>query len=374
MVDWQGAARRRLPITPSRSPRRSWATPQDSSGPAASVALAHVVAAADGAPRGRASVELRQLRFVVTLSEELHFRRAAERAHIAQPAFSEQIRRLEVELGVQLFDRTSHYVRLTEAGRLFLEEITLGLAQLDRAAAIAEQAGKGKLGRVRIGFVGSAANELTPRILRVFADRHPTVSVTLRAFDIDNPSAGLTNDDVDAAFIRPPVAGQDALVVVPLFTEPRVVVVAEDHPLASEKTVSIRQLLSERFVAAPRSTGVSRDFWLASEFRDGVSPNVAAEAATLEELLQVVAAGGGIALVPASSERFHARPGVRFVQVPDVGRTAVALAHQIASASPLVRAFVEVAKAVAGDVAFIPAGAASCIGRDAAHAASPVIA
>ncbi len=318
-------------------------------------------------------MELRQLQFVVTLAEELHFRRAAERAHITQPAFSEQIRRLETELGAQLFDRTSHYVRLTEAGRLFLDQITQALAQLDRAAAIAKQAGQGKIGRVRIGFVGSAANELTPRILRVFADRHPTVSVNLRAFDIDNPSAGLTSEEVDAAFIRPPVDGEDGLVITPLFTEPRVAVVAEDHPLALAKSASIRQLLSERFVAAPRSTGVSRDFWLANESREGIPANVAAEAATLEELLQVVAAGGGIAFVPASSERFHARPGVRFVRVPDVGRTAVAVAHHIASSSPLVSAFVEVAKAVAGDDAGLPAGASTCIGLDAESTESPTI-
>src|SRR3954451_16983956 len=113
-------------------------------------------------------MELRQLRYFVTLAEELHFRRAAARMHIAQPAFSEQIRRLECELGARLFDRTSHYVRLTQAGHLFLAEVHIALEQVDHAVAVASRAGPGVLGSITVGFNGSAANELTPRILRRF--------------------------------------------------------------------------------------------------------------------------------------------------------------------------------------------------------------
>jgi DNA-binding transcriptional LysR family regulator len=295
-------------------------------------------------------MELRQLHFVVLLSEELHFRRAAERAHIAQPAFSEQIRRLEHELGAQLFDRTSHYVRLTEAGRLFLDEIRQALAQVDRAAAVAEQAGRGELGSVRVGFVGFAADELTPRILRAFAAEHPLVDVTLRGFDFADPTAGLAGDDVDVAFMQPPVEGQDGLVVVPLLTEARLAVMADDHPLAAATSLAIRDLVNERFVATPLSAGVWREFWLATEHRDGLPPALAGEASSVDELLQIVAAGAGIALVPASSSRFHARPGVCFVPVSDIAPTTVAVAHRASGSSPLVRAFVDVARTVANDV------------------------
>ena len=132
-------------------------------------------------------MELRQLRqprqlfYFVALAEELHFQRAAEREHIAQPAFSEQIRRLERELGVRLFDRTSPYVRLTGAGRLFLDEVRQALTQVKR---VAERAGRGELGHVVVGFIGSAANELTPLILRAFPARYPNVGVELREFDL----------------------------------------------------------------------------------------------------------------------------------------------------------------------------------------------
>jgi DNA-binding transcriptional LysR family regulator len=266
-------------------------------------------------------VELRQLHFVVLLSEELHFRRAAERAHIAQPAFSEQIRRLERELGAQLFDRTSHYVRLTEVGRLFLEEIRQALVQVDRAAAVAEQAGRGELGSIRVGFVGFAADELTPRILRAFAARHPRVEVTLHGFDFADTTAGLAGQDVDVAFVQPPVDGQDALALVTLISELRAVVMADDHRLAGANELAMADLAEERLVAG----------------------------SSVDELLAIVAAGTGIALVPASSARFHARPGLRFVPVPDAAPATVAVAHRAGAPSPLVRAFVDVARAVAGE-------------------------
>src|SRR3954451_563770 len=111
-------------------------------------------------------MELRQLRFFLTLAEELNFRRAAEREHIAQPAFSGQIRRLERELGVRLFDRTSHYVRFTDAGRLFLVEVVPALEQVDRAGAVARAAGRGDLGSVTVGFIGSARPDVTPPVPR----------------------------------------------------------------------------------------------------------------------------------------------------------------------------------------------------------------
>src|SRR5256885_15248413 len=103
-------------------------------------------------------MELRQLQFFVTLAEELNFRRAAERMHIAQPAFSEQIRRLECELGARLFDRTSHYVRLTAAGTLFLCEVRPALAQVDRAAVVATRAGRGVLGSITRRLTGPAGD------------------------------------------------------------------------------------------------------------------------------------------------------------------------------------------------------------------------
>jgi DNA-binding transcriptional LysR family regulator len=292
-------------------------------------------------------VEIRQLRYFVTLAEELHFRRAAERMHIAQPAFSGHIRRLEGSVGVQLFDRTSHYVRLTEAGRLFLDEVRLALAQIERAAAVAAQAGRGELGRITVGFIGSAANELTPPILRTFAARYPTVNVSMQEFDFRDPTAGLTGGDVDVAFMRPPVEGQADLVVEPLFEEPRLAIMASDHRLAREPALTIGQLLHEPFVVGPRATGVWRDAWLAMDHRNGTPPRLGPEATTVHEWLHILAAGGGVSLAPASSERFYSRPGVRFVPVTDIAGSTVAIARRSGPTSPAVSAFVGVSREIA---------------------------
>jgi DNA-binding transcriptional LysR family regulator len=299
-------------------------------------------------------VELRQLYYFVALAEDLHFRRAAERQHIAQPAFSGQIRRLERELGVRLFDRTSHYVRLTGAGRLFLHEVRQALTQVERAVEVAERAGRGELGHVVIGFIGPAANELTPLILRAFPARYPNVGVELREFDFRDPSAGLTSSQVDVAFMRPPVEGQDDLELETLLEEPRVAIMASDHHLAEERLVSITRLVEEPFVVGPASTGIWRDYWLVTEHRGGVPPRLGPETNTIEEWLETIAAGRGVSLTPASTGRFYGRPGITFVPVADIRGSTVAVAWRKGPTKPVVTAFVGIARQVARDFGASP--------------------
>jgi DNA-binding transcriptional LysR family regulator len=294
-------------------------------------------------------VELRQLRYFVALTDELHFRRAAERQHIAQPAFSGHIRRLEHELGVRLFDRTSHYVRLTSAGRLFLDEVRHVLTQVERAVEVAERAGRGELGHVVVGFIGSAANELTPLILRAFPARYPNVGIELREFDLRAPSAGLAENRVDVAFLRPPVEGQDDLIVETLFEEPRMAIMASDHQLAEEASVPIARLVEEPFVVGPASTGIWRDFWLVLEHRAGIPPRLGPEVNTIYEWLEAIAAGRGVSLTPTSTKRFYGRPGIAFVPVTGIEGSTVAIAWRKGPTRPTVTAFVEIARQVARD-------------------------
>jgi DNA-binding transcriptional LysR family regulator len=223
------------------------------------------------------------------------------------------------------------------------------LAQVDRAADIAARAGRGEIGHVVIGFIGAAANELTPLILRAFPARYPNVGVELRQFDFRDPSAGLTDNEVDVAFMRPPVEGQDELALELLFEEPRVAIMASDHPLAAEAALPIRRLVDEPFVVGPSSTGIWRDFWLVTEHRGGMPPRLGPEATTIDEWLEIIAAGNGVSLTPASTERFYGRPGVAFVPVTDVETSAVVVAWRKGPINPLVAAFVEVAHEVARD-------------------------
>jgi DNA-binding transcriptional LysR family regulator len=282
-------------------------------------------------------MKLRQLEYFVTLAEELHFRRAAERAHIAQPAFSEQIRRLECELGARLFDRTSHYVRLTQAGRLFLDEVRPALAQVEHATTVAVLAGRGVLGNLTIGLGAAALNELTPVILREFADRRPEISVELREYGFVDPSAGLGAGEVDAAMFRLPVPAQHELEVVPLLDEPWVAVMPADHRLAGAVTLKWEDLVREPLVNGPHR--VAR----------GVDRAAAPVAETLEIWLALVEAGRGLGLAPASAQRLHGRRGLRYVAVTDVPLTTLAIGHRREVTAPAVRELVGLARDLAQD-------------------------
>jgi DNA-binding transcriptional LysR family regulator len=280
-------------------------------------------------------MELRQLHYFVTLAEELHFRRAAERVHIAQPAFSEQIRRLECELGARLFDRTSHYVRLTAAGRLFLEEIRPALSQVEHAAAVAGRAGRGVFGTLTLGLAAAALNELTPMILREFSDRCPDVAIELREYGFVDPSAGLASREVDVAMFRLPIPSQHELEVVPLLDEPRVAVMPADHPLADSVLLTPADLVGERLVTGPRPVALRerRPFESIADTR--------------ESWLSLIAAGRGIGLSPASTERLYQRPGLRFVAVAGVADTTLAIGHRLEVTAPAVREFVALAREIA---------------------------
>jgi DNA-binding transcriptional LysR family regulator len=124
---------------------------------------------------------------------------------------------------------------------------------------------------------------------------------------------------------------------------------ASDHPLAAEAALPIRRLVDEPFVVGPGSTGVWRDFWLVTEHRGGTPPRLGPEATTIDEWLEIIAAGNGVSLTPASTERYYGRPGVVFVPVTDVETSAVVVAWRKGPINPLVAAFVEVAHEVARD-------------------------
>src|SRR5262249_31951959 len=124
---------------------------------------------------GRSTVELRHLRYFVAVGEELNFLRAADRLHISQPPLSQQIRDLEIELGVKLFDRSKRQIELTEAGRIFMQEVRLILAHVDRAADLALRASRGQVGQLRVGFMMPQHSRMVAEVFRLFAKEHSNV-------------------------------------------------------------------------------------------------------------------------------------------------------------------------------------------------------
>lgn len=300
------------------------------------------------------NVGLRHLRGFVALADELHFAHAAARLHISQPALSQTIKQLEYATGLRLLQRTTRAVELTDAGRMFRDDAIGVLAQFDETMERARDMAAGRRGKLQVGYTIGAAVDIVPSVLRKFAAAYPDVEVDLREFDFSQPEAGLDDGRSDVAIVRPPIEVDDT-VFYTLVTEPRVACVYEGHPLANRDEVSIAELLSEPFVAAPGS-GTWRDYWIGCDYRNGEPPNVAAEAATFEAELQIVATGRGISMTTETAARFYARPGLRFPVIRDVPpcKVAVALpANHILAA----RNFAELAVSVSNDLS----GAASAI-------------
>jgi DNA-binding transcriptional LysR family regulator len=195
--------------------------------------------------------ELRHLRYFVVVAEELNFSRAATRLHMAQPPLSVAIRQLEQELGTELFERTTREVRLTEAGRVLLDGARRTLAEADRAVAAAKRAGAGELGQLKVGFSWSARFEALPALGKAFTARHPDVQLlTQEMWNVDM-GAALRSGAIDVAVSLCPEIAPDIADEL-IRTEPVVVILAAEHPLAKEKSIRLEELASDEFVLFPR--------------------------------------------------------------------------------------------------------------------------
>lgn len=286
-------------------------------------------------------VDSRLLRSFLAVAEEGSLVRAAERVYVSQPALTKQIRQLESRLGVPLFERSRTGMALTDAGRELARRAPDVLAAWDDALHAARAAGRRAARVLRVGFVASAANEATPGIVAEFARRRPGWRAELRQAAWTNPSAGLADGEVDAALLRLPFPGQDALRVEVLFSEERWVALPSTHRLAERTEIAFRELWDEPFVAAPPGTGAWRDHWLAAGEREGRPVRIGAVTEQPDDWLSAIASGYGIALAPASAARFYARPGVVYRPVTGVSPTRVAVAWAPADdRNPVVRDFV----------------------------------
>lgn len=263
-------------------------------------------------------MELRQLKYFVAVAEDLHFRRAAERLHVAQPAVSEQVRKLELDLGVRLFERTHRCVLLTDAGVALLDEAR----RLLRQTQVARQAAVGATGRaamrLRIGYLPDALPPAVPRALRRLAASLPTVQV-----DLESAPAWRLVDDVrggrlDAAITSLP-APVNGLRSLALGEQGAVVALPAMHPLAVEREIAIARLAPERIVALPYEANPAfRNAVVAVCHAEGLAPTfVEVAEARVEHVLLAVLAGTGPALLPESVSERYATPGVRYVALAD---------------------------------------------------------
>jgi DNA-binding transcriptional LysR family regulator len=260
------------------------------------------------------NVSLRRLDFFTAVAEELHFGRAADRLHIAQPALSQQIRKLESELGLKLFERTTRSVRLTEDGRILYPEVKRLQGAAESVGRIAWQLRKGQLGYLRLGFVDSAAYELVPRFLRVYRTRWPDVELDLQHMTSDDQIEALATDSLDLGIAR--AAGDSTLIRSHVFArEPLYVAVHQGHRLHTADSVRLSELAGERLIGFDRNRSRSLHAELTHLLdTHGSSYSPSIEATEYTTILGLVAAGEGIAVVPASVRTFRP-PGLRYLKI-----------------------------------------------------------
>lgn len=296
-------------------------------------------------------MELRHLRYFIAVAEELHFGRAARQLGISQPPLSQQIQALEQELGARLFERTNRRVELSEAGRLFLEEARLVLAQVDRAADVARRAQLGELGEMKIGFTSSAPfNSSLPKAIYAFRQAYPAVHLNLQEMSSKSVADALLDETIEIGLMRP-LALPDSLSVVELLREPLVAVLSVAHPLAQAEQMGIelKELATEPFVFFPRSYGSGLYAQFLSLARQaGFNPHIAQEAGEAMTIIGLVAAGLGVSVLPASFQWMRIE-GVVYRPLLDPGAvTAVWLVQRKGQPTAMAQAFTELLTREAG--------------------------
>ncbi|CDG84798.1 LysR substrate-binding domain-containing protein [Janthinobacterium agaricidamnosum] len=296
-------------------------------------------------------MELRHLRYFVAVAEELHFTRAAERLHIGQPPLSQQIQALETELGVQLLERSKRWVRLTEAGKLFLDDARRILALSEQAALTARRAQRGEAGELRIGFTFSTPfTPLFAKVINSYRQQFPLVSLTLHEMATLPQIAAIDQRGMDLGFVRPPEAAiPDTVSLSVLRQDPLSLVLPDDHALAAKPSVAIKELEGLPFVMYPNhaGTGIRPQIFRLCRAA-GFVPHIAQEAEEASTIIGLVAAGCGVSILPASFDRIRL-DGVCYRPISDADAgTTLFLALRKGPASPLVAAFVALANQAAG--------------------------
>ena len=250
-------------------------------------------------------MELRHLRYVVTLADTLHFGHAAERLHLSQPPLSQQIRQLETELGVSLFHRTKRHVELTDAGRMFVEEARVILAHAEHASNLALRVNQGEVGQLSIGAAGPADAQIFVDILRAFARRHPQIRMVVRNMGSAEQARALSEGRLHVGFVALPIDEPD-LATETILRRPIVIALPRSHPLANRVRVPLHTLANEPHIMFARRMGPRLfDAVLAACREAGFTMHIAHEVDNLYTACALVAAGLGVCFVPAGIQERH---------------------------------------------------------------------
>ena len=294
-------------------------------------------------------MKLRHLQSFVAVAEELHFGRAAERLHMAQPPLSEQIRQLEAELGVTLLRRTTRRVELAPAGEVLLARAREILASVDRATQDTQRAARGELGRLAVGFTGSSTYALLPALAAALRSALPGVLLELHG-ELLTPAqvASLLDGTLDLGLLRPPVRQRELAFEV-IRWEPLIVAVPQAHPLAAADAVPLEKLSAEPFISYPSHfRSVLHDAIEETCAAHGFLPRVAHEVSETATLVSFVAAGLGVSLVPESTRHMTVDGAVYRPLAGDTTTVELALAWRRDDVTPVLERALEVVRSEFG--------------------------
>ena len=285
-------------------------------------------------------MELRYLRYFIAVAEDLSFSHAAERLHVDQSALSRRIQDLESELHVQLFTRTRHRVQLTAAGTAFLEEARRLMADTTVAIETARRAARGEVGRLDIAYIGALSDVLIPRLLREFRARFPHVAVSLRHMRPAQQIAGLLSGQIHFGFIGLPNPEYETQLVFEVFRRDSMqVAVPAGHPLLARKQLRMADLAKEKFIFLTRTGSPFYYDWMMKLCHEaGFHPLIVQEVEYRQTATELVAAGYGIALFPATTQHWM-QEDVVFRPVKGLPLYEHSVAWRRGDESPAVQAF-----------------------------------
>ncbi|MES2257767.1 MAG: LysR family transcriptional regulator [Pseudomonadota bacterium] len=298
------------------------------------------------------SIDLKQLKYFLAVAEEKSFSRAAERLHISQPPLSQQIMKLESELGVRLFARTTRTFELTVAGKALMNEASDLLAKMRMTIDTIRQIDRGEVGRLRVGIVGSAMWGPIPSLLEEFQSKFPRVTWTIHEFGPTVQYDALRAKQIDVGFWREPKLDDDDLKNDNLrqelcFRENVCVAINEHHPLAKEEAIELMDIAHEPMLTLALDKSAFPRYLIQCCVKAGFQPEIFQEASEPQTLLAMVGAGLGVALLPETTSRIG-WPGVVFLPIRSNPPSAnLYITYTTLDDAPVVRAFLNILKPTA---------------------------
>lgn len=290
-------------------------------------------------------MDVRHLRYAVTLADTLHFGRAAERMFITQSAFSQHIAKLERDLDAKLFERGGNRVAITPAGIAFVERAEQLLADVEATRHDVRQIADGASGVLVVGVFAEGLSEIMPVLFSAYSAANPDVALRFVELDMINQVTALRDGIVDVAFLRPPIVETEIDLDL-LYAEPRVLLVGADHRLADADSLPMSELVDEVFATAPPPAAARWvSFWACDDSRGGPT-RTARVVSSMLEMLSAVAYLGAVDTAPISGRRCYPYPGVRFVPLENAAYSSVGVARRVSDDRPLVQNFCRITREV----------------------------